>query len=206
MGPALAKWQSLTQHPRVVQFFAGLVEHAGVRITDSGEAFTCHHRGGAIDFEPALDPAKVDYTVDISTAQVERLAAHAVTGEFDEAEQYRIISTLFTPATAATLRSRVLANPFLRRLAGAEEVIHVYLQPPTPQQEPMQHTLVYANRQWLVFPGIHGRAGRTFRLGLADAVEYQRRVFQAVKANRFPTWLKFCFWYRSWRKRVSVRE
>src|SRR5436189_2370291 len=47
MGPALAKWQSLTQHPRVVQFFAGLVEHAGVRITDSGEEFTCHHRGGA---------------------------------------------------------------------------------------------------------------------------------------------------------------
>src|SRR5436305_1692890 len=102
----------------------------------------------------------------------ERLAAHAVTGELDEAERYRIISTLFTPATAATLRSRVLANPFLRRLAGAEEVIHVHLQPPTPQQEPVQHTLIYANRQWLVFPGVHGRAGRTFRLGLADALEY----------------------------------
>ena len=72
--------------------------------------------------------------------------------------------------------------------------------------KPVQHTLIYANRQWLVFPGLHGRAGRTFRLGLADAVEYQRRVFEAVKKNRFMTWLKFCFWYRSWRKRVSVRE
>jgi hypothetical protein len=205
MGPALAKWQSLTQHPRVVQFFTGLLDHAGVRVTDTGEEFTCHHRGDRIEFEPALDPAKVDYTVDIVAAQVDRMAAHAASGELDEAQQYRIISTLFTPATAATLRSSVLANPFLRRLAGAEELIHVHLVPPTPGQEPVRHTLVYANRQWLVLPGLHGRPGRTYRMGLADALEYQRRVFHAVKANRLLTWLKFCFWYRSWRKGVSVR-
>jgi hypothetical protein len=202
----MAKWQSLTQHPEVVQFFAGLMEHVGIRITDTGEAFTCHHRGSHIDFEPALDPAKVDYTVDISTAQVDRLAAHAETGRLDDAEQYRIVSTLFTPATAATLKHGILAHPLLRRLAGAERVIHVHLVPPAPGLEAMQHTLVYADRQWLVFPGLHGRAGRTYRLSLADALEYHRRVFQAVKVNRSITWLKFSLWYRTWRKGVSERD
>lgn len=206
MGPNMAKWQTLIQHPPVVQFFAGLFEHVGVRVTDSGEAFTCHHRGDRIDFEPALDPIRVDYTVDIGTAQVDRLAAHVETGRLDEAEQYRIVSTLFTPATAATLKHGIMAHPLLRRLAGAERVIHVRLLPSGPDLEPTQHTLVYADRQWLVFPGLHGRAGRTFRLTLADALAYHRRVFHAVKANGLWTWLKFSFWYRGWRKGVSATD
>lgn len=206
MGQALAKWQSLTQHQPVVEFFRDLLESAGVNITDTGEQFTCHHRGDRIDFEPGINPAKVDYTVNISMAQVDRLAAHAETGQLIEAEKYRIVSTLFTPATAATLRHRLLSHPLLRRMAGAEEVIHVQLIPPAADLDTAQHTLIYANRQWFVFAGLHGKAGRFYRLNLAEALEYHRRAFHALKENRFMTWWRFCVWYRAWRKTVSSRR
>lgn len=205
MGAGLAKWESLTQHTAVVEFFQRLLESAGVRITDTGEEFTCHHRGDRIEFEQGIKPDKVDYTVQITMAQVDRLAAHAETGEFDDTEKYRIVSTLFTPATAATLANPLMSHPYLRRLAGAEEVIHVELVPQSSELEGVAHTLIYANRQWFVFSGLHGRAGRTYRLDLADALEYHRRAFSALKENRFSTWWQFASWYRSWRKKVSSR-
>src|SRR5437867_8965376 len=179
MGQALEKWQSLTQHPAVVKFFHGLFDSAGVNIKDTGEQFTCHHRGERIEFDPGIDPAKVDYTVDISMAQVDRLAAHAQTGELDESEKYRIVSTLFTPSTAAMLRHPLLSHPLLRRMAGAEEVIHVELVPPAANLDRAQHTLIYANRQWFVVAGLTGKAGRSYRLNLAQALDYHRRCFQA---------------------------
>lgn len=204
METSLQKWQSLTQDPRVVQFFRGLFERAGVRVTDTGEAFTCVHRGDRIDFEPTLDPATVDYTVDIQSFQVDRLAGQARTGQLDEAEQYRILEALFTPATASTLQHRLLSNPVLVRLMGVESVTHVHFVPPTPEQQEVRHTLVYVDRQWLVVPGLHGRPRRTYRMTVADAVTYQREVMAAVKANRWTTWLKYASWYRQWRKKVST--
>ena len=205
METSLAKWQSLTQHPPVVQFFNGLLERAGVRVADTNEEFTCVHRGDRIEFEPTLDRDRVDFTVEIQSAQVERLAAHAQTGGLDEAEQFRIVSTLFTPATVATLRNPVLAHPWLRVLSGAEDLIHVRLVSPTPQEPDVFHTLVYANRQWLVLAGLHGRPRRFFTLSLPEALTYHRRVFQALKANTFGTWWRFGWWYRGWRKGVSRR-
>src|SRR5262249_22313375 len=163
--------QSLTQHPRVVQFFNGLLERAGVRVADTNEEFTCVHRGDHIEFEPTLDRQRVDFTVEIQSPQVERLSAHAQTGDLDEAEQFRIVSALFTPATVATLHHPVLARPLLRLLSGAEDLIHVRLLSPTPQEKDVFHTLVYANRQWLVLPGLQGRPRRSFVLPLAEALD-----------------------------------
>src|SRR5207249_592600 len=126
MAASLEKWQSVTQDPRVVTFFAGLFEHLGVRVTDTGEAFTCHHRGDRIDFDATLDAARVDYTVEIQSFQVDRLAEAASQGELEALEQYRIIGALFTPATAAALKKApVLSSGILRRLAGSNELIHV---------------------------------------------------------------------------------
>src|SRR5438094_185463 len=137
----MAKWQSLTQHPRVVQFFTGLLEWAGVRVTDTGEEFTCHHCGDHVEFAPSLDRSRVDFTVDIQSQQVDRLATHAQTGDLDETEQFRIVSSLFTPAAAATLQNPVLAHPLLRLLSGAEDLIHVRLLSPTREEKDVFHTL-----------------------------------------------------------------
>lgn len=56
-----------------------------------------------------------------------------------------------------------------------------------------------------MFPGLHGRARRTFTLSTEEALDYQRRVFAAVRAQAMGEWLRFGRWYRQWRKGVSHR-
>jgi hypothetical protein len=207
VATSLEKWRAVVQTPEIVGFFRGTFERAGVRIKDTNEAFTCVHRGDRIEFEPDLDESRVDYTVVIESYQVERLAEEARAGELSAIEQFRVLRALFSPATAATLKNPVLSHGFLRRLSGVEDLIHVNLHSPDPEQEPnAAHTLVHAAGQWLVFVGLHGRPRRTFRLSMEDAVAYQRRVFHAMKKDDPLTWIRFASWYVSWRKRVSVRH
>ena len=205
MATSLEKWQSITQDARVVGFFAGLFERIGVRVTDTAEELTGIHRGDRIEFEPTLEESNVDFTVEIESFQVDRLATHAGTGELDLAEQYRVVSTLFTPATAATLRNPIMSNGILRRINGVEDLIHVYLKSPTPEEEDVSHTLIYVKGQWVVISGLHGRPRRTFRLTMEEALTYHRMVFGAIKANSLLTWLRFSRWYKRWRKTVSTR-
>jgi hypothetical protein len=207
MATSLEKWRAVVQTPEIVGFFRGTFERAGIRITDTGEAFTCVHKGDRIDFEPELDQSRVDYTVAIESYQVDRLVQEATPGALSEIEQFRVLRALFSPATAATLKNPVLSHGLLRRLSAVEDLIHVHLLSPDPGQEPdTAHTLVHAAGQWLVFIGVHGRPRRTFRLSMTDAVAYQRRVFRAIKNDDPLTWLRFASWYVSWRKRVSVRH
>ncbi len=208
MTTSLEKWQSITQDPRVVRFFAGLFERVGVRVTDSNEEFTGVHCGERIDFEPTLDERNVDYTVEIQSSQVDRLASHARTGELSTAEQYRVVRTLFSPATEAILKNPILSNGILRRLFGVEDLIHVHLKSPTPHEldcEDVSHTLIYVKGQWLVIPGLHGSPRRTFRLTMEDALVYHRRIFAAMKANNWLTSLRIFYWYARWRRAVSTR-
>lgn len=208
MVTSLEKWQSIIQDPRVVQFFTDMFKRLGVRITDTKEEFTCIHRGDVIDFEPVLDEKKVDYTVEIQSYQVDRLAAHARTGELDVAEQYRVVRALFTPATAATVKNPVQSNSIVRALSGVEDLIHVYLKSPTPEEvdcEDANHTVIYVKGQWLVIPGLHGHPRRTFRLTMEDALTYHRKVFANLKANNWLSWWRFLRWYLRWRKTVSTR-
>lgn len=207
MSTSLEKWRSITQDPRVVGFFGGTFERAGVRVTDTGEAFTCIHRGDRIDFEPALDESRVDYTVVLTSPQVDHFATEASTGDVTTLEQFRIVSTLFSPATAATLKNPILSHGMLRRLARVEDLIHVHLVSPAPNEEPdATHTLVHASGQWLVVPGIHGRARRVFRLSMDEAIAYQRRVLQAMKSPSPAAWIGFASWYLAWRRRTSRRS
>jgi hypothetical protein len=207
VATSLEKWRAVLQTPEVVGFFRGTFERAGVRITDTNEAFTCLHLGDRIEFEPALVESRVDFTVPIESYQVERLAHEAKAGELSEIEQFRVLRALFSPATAATLKNPVLSHGLLRRLAAVEDLLHVHLHSPDPAQEPdATHTLVHAAGQWLVFMGLHGRPRRTFHLSMKDAIHYQRRVFHAMKKDDPATWLRFAFWYLTWRKRVSSRH
>jgi hypothetical protein len=207
VATSLEKWRAVVQTPEIVGFFRGTFERAGIRIADTNEAFTCIHRGDRIEFEPQLDESRVDYTVPIESYQVDRLAEEATAGALSEIEQFRVLRALFSPATAATLKNPVLSHGLLRRLSAVEDLIHVRLRSPDPDQEPdTAHTLVHAAGQWLVFMGLHGRPRRTFELSMVDAIDYQRRVFHAMKQNDPLTWIRFASWYVSWRKRVSTRH
>jgi hypothetical protein len=207
VATSLEKWRAVVQTPEIVGFFGGTFERAGIRITDTNEAFTCIHRGDRIEFEPQLDESRVDYTVPIESYQVDRLGDEATAGALSEIGQFRVLRALFSPATAATLKNPVLSHGLLRRLSAVEDLIHVRLHSPDPDQEPdTAHTLVHAAGQWLVFVGLHGRPRRTFELSMEDAIDYQRRVFHSMKQNDPLTWIRFASWYVSWRKRVSVRH
>ena len=206
MPTNLEKWQALIQQPANVEFFKGLFERVGISVVDAHEAFTCIHRGDKIDFEAGLDRNAVDYTVEITEAQVGRLAEHVAAGDIGLAEQYRVMRALFTPATAATLKNPIMANAFFRRLSKIEDVTHVHMISPTPNEpdcEDTYHTLIYVPGQWLVIPGLQGSPGRVFNLTMEDALIYHRRVFSALKANRWRSWMSFQRWYVGWRKQVS---
>ncbi len=204
METSISKWAALTQPPAIVDFFRGLFERVGVHIVDTGEEFAGHHCGDRIEFETNLNPSTVDYIVEIKSQQVERFANEVRSGAVSELEQYRILSALFTPATAAMLKNPIMSQPSLRKLAGVEDLIHVHLRSPSPEEADVAHTLIYANRQWLVLPGLHGIPARIYRLNMAQALEYQRRAFEALKENNLGTWTSFATWYRDWRKSVSA--
>lgn len=197
-------WKAVVDSRKVAELVAGLFERLGIVVSDTGEKFTCVHRPDRIDLEAGVDSGRVDYSVEVASTQIQRLADQTRTGELDETERFRIIRALFTPATASTLTAvPILSNPVVRRLTGAESLIHVRLRSPVSDEPDAEHTLVYAAHQWLVFPGLHGKAKRTFTLSTEQAIEYQRRVFAAVKANRLGDWLGFGRWYRAWRQAVS---
>ena len=208
MITSLQKWQSIVQDPRVVLFFTDMFERLGVRIVDTKEEFTCILRGDNVEFEPSLDEKNVDFTIEIQSFQVDRFAEHAKTGELNLPEQYRIIRTFFSPATAATQKNPVVTNPILRALSGIEDLIHVYLKSPTPDEpdcEDANHTLIFINRQWLVIPGLYGTPKRIFHLNMSDALAYHKKVFAALKANTTGGWYSYWRWYLSWRKTVSSK-
>jgi len=205
MATSIEKWKSVIQNPQVVRFFDNLFDRVGVRIKDTGESFTCIHRGDRIDFEPTLDESRVDYVVEIQSSQVDRLAAEASKGGLDEAEQYRVMKELFTPATAATLRNPLLSGSLPRLFTGAEDVIHVTLKSPVAGEPDVTHTIRFNQGRWEVTPGLQGTAKRSYTLSLAEALQYQRHVFAALKADNLIQWLRFGLWYRSWRKAVSSK-
>lgn len=203
MESSLARFQSLAQPAGAVEFFRGLFERVGVRVTDTGEQVTGKHLGDRVAFEGDLDPNSVDYVVEVPSTHIDRLADHLRAGTLDELEQYRIASALFTPATAAMLKNPIMSQPSLRKLAGVEDLIHVHLKSPAVEAPDTAHTLIYANRQWIVLPGLHGIPARVYRLNTAQALDYQRKALEALKANNLSAWTAFAGWYREWRKGVS---
>jgi len=189
----------------VVEFFAGLFRSAGVRVTDTGDAFTCHHLGDRIEFEDGVDQRHLDFVVDIDSSQVDRMLEDVRAGELDERAKFRIMAELATPATQAALARPMIRNRALRgvlyRIGRAESLMHVRLVAP-PGEEDVAHTIVYADGQWLVIPGLHGSPPHEYRLTVSDAVLYQRRMLAARQANSLPPWIAFARWYGRFRKRV----
>ena len=178
-----------------------------MRVVDTGEELTVTRDAGRLEVAAGLDEADVDYAVEITAAHAARLAFEArQVGPLSEVEKYRVVAALFTAATRATLRRPRLASPILRRISGAESLIHVCLASPEPAAEGHTcHTLVHAAGQWLVVEGLHGRPQRSFRMSVDQTLDYQRRVVRLMRNESLPAWIGFARWYRSWRPTVSRR-
>ena len=216
MTQSIEKFQSIQQYPAAVDLFALLFEKAGIRVVDTGEEFSCYHRGTHIDFEERLDEASVDYVLELNTTQVDHLVELASNREIDDARRYRILRALFAPAIGAsvnpfqclkgiTVSSPLLSNRLFRRLLRMEDLIHVYIRSPIKGEPEVGHTLAFKGKEWLVSPGLHGEPGRVFRLTVDDALEFHKHAFSALKTDSRIGWITFARWYLKWRKRVSYR-
>lgn len=203
MATVMDQWQAAMQPPDVIEFFRGMFDRAGVRV-DGREAFTCTHAGDRIVFNEGLREP-LDFVVDITTQQAEAMLETVKDGVLDERERFRIMAALATPATRAALARPIIRNRFLRaallKIGRAEMLMQVVLTAP-PGEQDVAHTIAYADGQYLVLPGKHGTVPHVYRLTVADAVDYQRRLLAARKDNRLRTWLAFARWYGRMRKRV----
>lgn len=147
MARSMEILQAVTADAHVVEFLKGAFEGLGIQVRDTGEAFTCVHRGDRIDFEDWIVHGRVDYTVEVESAQLEYLGQQVQAGSLGETEKFRIIRVLFTPATAAMLADQsVLSRPLVRRLAGVENLIRVRLVASGDKKDGT-HTLIYAAGQ-----------------------------------------------------------
>ena len=85
MKQSIEKFQSIRQYPAAVDLCALLFEKAGIRVVDTGEEFSCYHRGTHIDFEERFDEANVDYVLELNTTQVDHLIELASNRVIDDA-------------------------------------------------------------------------------------------------------------------------
>jgi hypothetical protein len=204
---SIQKWAAAMQPKPVVDFFAGLFHRVGVRVSDTGEAFTVVHSGDRILFSDELDEAAVDFTVSIDSAQVDRMLGYMKAGALSERARFRIMAVIATPATRALLARPVIRSERLRELlywiGNAEERTQVVLIPP-PGESEVGHTIERRGAVTTVTAGLHGTAERVYRLSVDDAVEFQRRMIAARSADSLWTWIQFARWYGEMRARVAV--
>jgi len=197
------KWENILQTPELLSYFDGVFEYLGVRIKETGESFTIHHQGNRLSFERGIIETKVDFIVPLELRNIENMVMHAEDGKISADESWRILNVLFTPMTKVTLETPVLAANWRRKLAGVEDLTHVYLLNPLGQ-EASSHTLIYVKGQWLVLKGVHGDARRIYKMTPEQSLDYQRRIFSAMKKDSLWNWWKFSRWYKKWRKTCSV--
>ena len=196
-------WEKIFQTPELLSYFDGVFDHLGIIIEETDERFTVHRLDTEFIFESGIIQDEVDFIVPLKLVNIENMIRHANDGKIDSNESWRILAVLFTPLTKVTLQNPVLAVNWRRKLAGVEDLTHVYLLNPNGD-EASKHTLIYVKGQWLVLDGIHGNPRRTYRMTPGDSLEYQRTVFKALKEDSFWGWIKFSSWYKKWRKNISI--
>jgi len=200
---SLQKWEKILQTPELLTYFDGVFENLGITIKETGESFTIHHHGDSFSFKEGIIKEKIDFIVPLELQNIENMVAHAKDGKISMDESWRILNVLFTPMTKVTLETPVLAVNWKRKLAGVEDLTHVHLLNPSGEKA-SSHTLVYVKGQWIVLKGLHGNARRIYEMTPEQSLEYQRRIFSAMKKNSLWNWWKFARWYKKWRETCSV--
>tara|TARA_Y100001960_G_C14529841_1_gene755538 strand:- start:31 stop:702 length:672 start_codon:yes stop_codon:yes gene_type:complete len=200
---SMKHWESILQTPEILSYFDDVFESLGISVEETGETFTIHHKGDRFVFEEGIIYEEVDFVVPLRLENITNMISHSKDGNIDSTESWRILDVLFTPLTKVTLEAPVLAVNWRRKLAGVEDLTHVYLLNPNGG-EASKHTLIYVKGQWLVLKGIHGEPRRTYRMTPSESIEYQRKVFKALKKDNLWGWMKFASWYKKWRKKNST--
>ena len=198
----MERWENIVQTPEIIEYFDGVFEVLGISIMETGEKFTVYHDGDGISLKTGIDPDS-DFIVPLQVKNIQNMIAHSKDGRITPEESWRILSVLFTPMTEVTLKTPVLSVNWRRKLAGVEDLTHVYLMSPDGK-EANKHTLIYVKGQWLVLEGLHGKPRRTYRMNQNDSILYQRKIFLAIQKDSFFGWMKFSLWYKKWRKTVSI--
>ena len=199
---AISAWNNIMQTPEIVDYFDGVFDKLGITVEGMDEKFTVHHQGDKITFSKGIDD-DIDFLVPLQKQNILNMISHSKDGSISPEESWRILSVLFTPLTYETLKVPPLAINWRRKLAGVEDLIHVYLLEPSGG-EANKHTLIYVKDQWLVVEGLHGEPRRTYRMTPEQSLDYQRRIFTAIKIDSFWEWWRFASWYKEWRKACSV--
>ena len=200
---SLDAWENILQTPELLLYFNDVFDHLGIIIEETDEKFTIHHLDTEFIFEEGIVEGAVDFIVPLKLKNIENMMLHAKDGKIDSSESWRILNVLFTPLTEVTLQNPVLSVNWRRKLAGVEDLTHVYLLNPDGE-EASKHSLIYIKGQWLVLKGIHGNPKRTYRMTPEDSLEYQRTIFKVLKQDTFLGWIKFSAWYKKWRKKNSI--
>ena len=200
---SLNTWKNIFQSPDLVNYFDGVFNSLGIVIEESEESFTVYHRGDSFEFINGVNDEDVDFIVPLKKQNIINMVKHAKDGIIDPEESWRILDVLFTPLTKVTLQNPVLSVNWRRKLAGVEDLTHVYLINPKGQ-EASNHTLIYVKGQWLVLKGLYGKPRRTYRMSPEQSLEYQKKIFKAMQEDNFWGWWKFSKFYKEWRKTCSV--
>tara|TARA_Y100001970_G_C13833796_1_gene651053 strand:- start:51 stop:722 length:672 start_codon:yes stop_codon:yes gene_type:complete len=195
--------ENIMQTDDLLSYFDNVFESLGIKIEDTGEEFTVLHTGNEFIFKDGIKKDSVDFIVPLKSINIQNMVQHSKDGKIDKSESWRILDVLFTPLTQVTLQNPVMSVNWRRKLAGVEDLTHVYLINPNGK-EASKHTLIYVKGQWLVLKGIHGSPKRTYRMTPEESLDYQRNVFNAIKADNLWDWFKFSLWYKKWRKNNSV--
>lgn len=196
-------WNDLLDKKEFADYFSGMFNKLGIVVKETGERFTVIHKGDHFELKDGINEEEADYVVKLELHNIKDLREHGEDEVIDDNESFRIMRTLFTPLTRASLQIPTLSKPFLRKISGIENHIHVNLISPN-KKDTVSHTLLYINKNWLVVPGVYGKAKRVFNLSPNEAIVYQRKVFEAMEKDTNKGWKKFRKWYLDWREGVSV--
>ena len=205
---SLGTWQDIEQTPAALEFFQGLFDRVGVKVLDTGEAFTCVQTDIGIEFIDGLDENNVDYIVHIYAYQVERLAGYLQRGDIDEIEQSRVVQNLYAPIASAALKNaavlRFMNNPLISLLINRKRVVHIELLSPDQGQESHAYfTLLGVSKQWLMLEGHHGTPYRVFRMSHLDVLDMYKRVTTTMRTGDWIGWARLAMWYVGWRNKIQ---
>ncbi|MCB0641782.1 MAG: hypothetical protein KDC44_09095 [Phaeodactylibacter sp.] len=193
--PILAKeeWAELVNKPFLLDFFDGFFVDLGIEVMETGEKLTVTRAGDHFEIRDGFDPGQVDLSLQIGTENIKNLVSHAKDGKLDDLEKYATLAVLFTPITAKTLKDPLIYQNVPGFVKKKDNNLHVTLYSPDKQRS-VSHTILYLNKEWIVVPGLHGTAKRTYSLDVEQALLYQRKVFEALRANTRKDWKAFRRW------------
>jgi len=203
MSENLQLLKAVAEKPSAVAWFKGLFTRAHAAIIDTGEQFTILHHGDRAEVMTGFGADKPNFVVPLQSENIRRLSAAFADDVIDTQEQYRIVKFMLHPCLKASLDMPILRNKTLLNIVKVDTHWQEALLDPQGNEDE-QVTIIFANKQWLVIPGYHGKPQRRLRLTPEQLLDFQRRVFQADESNKLTAWVKLARWYVKWREEITV--